>query len=183
MKLLNLLKHRLVRIFQSYFPHPLSETEHELIATSLDRQLVALFYAQPLCDQRHGLLVYQKCLDLFNNTLDPPTNRELLIASCFHDVAKKDCRFNVTQRVIVATALSMLPVKSHVKMRTSKSKLLRRIGIYVDHAELSWDFLKKHTSSEFVREVTIFHHGSPQGLLSAPDQAKNLELFVIADTL
>ena len=188
MSIITLLRHRLVRIYQSYFPEPLTTAEHELVREKLTPSLHALFYAQPLCDQRHGLLVYKKCQSLFlqGPTLsvdNPPTDDELFLASCFHDVAKKDCRFSVTQRVIVATAVSCIPVRRHDALRFSKSKLLRRIGIYVDHAELSWDLIKGEVASEFVHDATVFHHGHPKDVTPPESQARNLELFVVADTL
>ncbi len=188
MSIITLLRHRLVRIYQSYFPEPLTTAEHELVREKLTPSLHALFYAQPLCDQRHGLLVYKKCQSLFlqGPTLsvdNPPTDDELFLASCFHDVAKKDCRFSVTQRVIVATLLACIPVRRHDSLRSSSSKLLRRIGIYVDHAELSWELVSKEVSSEFVHDATVFHHGYPKGDEPSVSQARNLELFVVADTL
>lgn len=183
MKYLNLFKHRLVRIYQSYFPQKLTDLEHEMIARNLSNPFQALFYSQPLCDQRHGLLVYNKCLQIFDASGNRPTDEELLVASCFHDVAKKDCRFNVTQRVVVATLLSLIPSRSHIGLRSSKSKFKRRVGVYVDHAELSWEFIEPEFKSDFVREATIFHHGILEGLDPDPDQAQNLELFIEADTL
>lgn len=177
------IRHRLVRIYQSYFPEPLSEREHELVREKLNEHLRALFYAQPLCDQRHGLLVYSKAQELFGENSNGPSDHELFLASCFHDVAKKDCRFSVTQRVIVATILALIPVRQHDDLRKSRSKLLRRIGIYVDHAQLSWELISKETDSEFVRTATVFHHGFPEGSTPSEGQVKNLELFIQADTL
>ncbi len=177
------IRHRCVRIYQSYFPQPLSEQEHVIIKEKLNERLQGLFYAQPLCDQRHGLLVYEKAQRLFQEVDPAPTDDELFLASCFHDVAKKDCRFSVTQRVFVATLLALIPVRRHDGLRSSRSKFIRRIGIYVDHAELSWEMISKETDSEFVRSATVFHHGYPKGSTPTPDQVKNLELFVLADTL
>ena len=188
MSMFTLLRHRLVRIYQSYCPDSLTVAEHELVREKLTPSLRALFYAQPLCDQRHGFLVYKKCQSLFlqGPTLsvdNRPTDQELFLASCFHDLAKKDCRFSVTQRVIVATAVSCIPVRRHDSLRMSKSKLLRRIGIYVDHAELSWELIKSEISSDFVHAATVYHHGYPQNVDSSNDQERNLELFIRADTL
>ena len=183
MKYVSLIRHRFVRIYQSYFPKALTEVEHQLIRDSLSSELQALFYAQPLCDQRHGLLVFDKCKNIFSREQESPSEYELMLASFFHDVAKKDCRFSVSQRVIVATLLIFIPVRKHEGLRNSRSKFKRRIGIYVDHAELSWEILQKYTDSEFVRQATVFHHGEPEGESPSTDQTRNVELFVLADTL
>ncbi|MFN8015105.1 MAG: hypothetical protein U0R17_00670 [Acidimicrobiia bacterium] len=96
---LSFIRHRFVRIYQSYFPKPLSDSEHQFVRDSLDEQLRSLFYSQPLCDQRHGLLVYQKCNQIFTGA-NRPKDEELIIASFFHDVLRKIAKL-VTQRVVV----------------------------------------------------------------------------------
>lgn len=178
----NLIRHRFVRIYQSYFPKPLSEYEHEMIKAKLGAPLVSLFYSQPLCDQRHGLLVYEKCKEIFAN-IDAPNDEELFFASCFHDLAKKDCRFSVSQRIIVAMILGLIPVKQHENLRSSSSKLLRRIGIYVDHADISWNMVKDYTDSKFVYGAIAFHHGYPKDFDIDQVLHDDVARFIAADTL
>lgn len=172
------IRHRCVRIYQSYFPRPLTRDEHVFVAERLSPYLHGLFSSQPLCDQRHGLLVYAQCQKIFGGISDV-SDDELLYASLFHDVAKKDCRFNVTQRIIAATFLGFIGKRSET-MRNSSSKFLRRVGIYADHAQLSWDLIAQEVSSQFVHDATVHHH--LMGDLSG-DRKRYVELFVEADTL
>jgi|GEM_PF-4930457 len=186
MHIIELIRHRFVRIWQSYFPEPLTVEENEMVHKNLDGKLLALFYSQPLCDQRHGLLVLEKSKQVFGDADDLeycPTDRELLLASFFHDVAKKNCKFSVTQRVIFATVLVFIPTRSHEKLRSSKSKIVRRIGIYVDHAQLSYEAIEDDCDSEFVKNVTLYHHGINEGVDLTQDQRRQIELFIQADTL
>lgn len=133
------LRHRLVRIYQSYFPRELTATEHQFIRKNLTEELTALYYSQPLCDQRHGLLVFEKCQQLF--ITDAPTEYELLCASIFHDLAKKDCRFSVTQRIFFATMLSVFPYRRRESFANSNVRIFRRISIYDNHSSLSWEMV------------------------------------------
>lgn len=185
-KAIELIRHRFVRIWQSYFPKSLSEPEHNMIHKVLEEPLLSVFYSQPLCDQRHGLLVFEKCKHVFNKLEDEdliPREQELILASFFHDVAKRFCKFSVTQRVIVATALIFIPNRSHEHLRTSRFKIVRRIGIYVDHAQLSYEEIEEQTNSEFVKIVTLYHHGIPEQANLDVKQLKQIELFIQADTL
>lgn len=177
----NLLRHRFVRIYQSYFPTGLSRDEHLEIKKRFSGELVALFYSQPLCDQRHGLLVYRKCKEIFRET--DIEDDELFVAACFHDYAKTLCRFNVTQRVIVAMLLGFIPFEKHETLRLSRFKIFRRIGIYADHARLSWDAIEPYCKSDFVRNVTQYHHGYPKNI-EVNDRVRNyVDMFIAADTL
>lgn len=175
------LRHRLVRIYQSYFPRELTATEHQFIRKNLTEELTALYYSQPLCDQRHGLLVFEKCQQLF--ITDAPTEYELLCASIFHDLAKKDCRFSVTQRIFFATMLSVFPYRRRESFANSNVRIFRRISIYDNHSSLSWEMVSPYVSSDFVRDATLYHHTSDFGPNISAEQAQNIELFIQADTL
>ncbi len=182
---LNLARHRIVRIWQSYFPEPLTEDEHIFIRDNLENPLLALFYSQPLCDQRHGLLVLEKCNMVFKNQQDRlmPSEREILLASLFHDVAKRNCKFSVSQRVIFATLLIFIPNRNHESLLKSPIKILRRVGVYVDHARLSYETIKSQTNSDFVKNVTLYHHGIQPGVELSDTHLRQIELFIQADTL
>lgn len=180
-KSIKLFRHRIVRIYQSYFPEKLSTLEHAFLRKHLSEDLLALFYSQPLCDQRHGLLVFDKAKEIFASHSDLE-EEELLIASLFHDVAKKDCRFNVTQRVLIATLLIFVDVKNR-DLTSSKSKFARRIGVYANHSKLSWDLIKDQTNSDFVKVTTLYHHGVPGDVELSQTQSQFVDKFIEADTL
>lgn len=180
---IDLIRHRIVRIYQSYFPKKLTETEHALVQEMLDNKLQALFYEQPLCDQRHGLLVFKKAKELFGASEHAPSEYEIFVASCFHDVAKKDARLGVTQRIIAASLMGLLPKAKLSEMESSSIGIFRRIWIYADHSELSWRLLEPHIQSDFVQYATLCHHG-----LELPDAygsqlSDQIDIFIEADTL
>jgi hypothetical protein len=177
----NHIRHRCVRVWQSYFPEPLSEDEHRTVKEFLDDDLRSLFYEQPLCDQRHGLLVFEKAKSLFAG--DSPAEKELFIASCFHDVAKKDCHFGATRRIIAALVMSVVPQKRHAQMLDSRVRFIRRIGIYASHSSLSWELIAPYTKSEFVRLATCDHHRELNRENLSSDMIESIDLFIEADTL
>jgi hypothetical protein len=178
--MLTIIRHRFVRVYQSYFPKKLTADDKALVEEMLQDDLKKLYWEQPLCDQRHGLLVYQKAQRLFRE--ENISDEELFLASCFHDVAKKDCRLNVTMRVIVASLLSFIP-KRTLQTWQAKQKLRHRIWIYAEHSRLSYDYLTPLTDSQFVLDATLYHHANLENI-NISDQRKQLvNLFVSADTL
>lgn len=176
-------RHRFVRVWQSYFPKPLTQYEHIKAKRYLDKHdLTSLFYSQPLCDQRHGFLVYERCVEFFKDEKNPPSDEELFIASTLHDIAKKDSCFSVTQRVIAATIVSFIPLNKLRSIFGSNSKMTKRIELYADHSSLSWKYISETYQSEFVREATLLHHEPAEAIDESP-QAKNVYIFIEADTL
>ena len=177
------IRHRIVRVWQSYFPKPLTQYEHIRVKRYLDKNgLTSLFYSQPLCDQRHGFLVYDRCTKLFEEIEDSPTDEELFITSTLHDVSKKDSCFSVTQRVAAATIVSFIPLP---KLRTifgPNSKITKRVELYADHSSLSWKYISETYQSDFVREATLLHHETDE-VIDESKQANNVRIFIEADTL
>ena len=79
--------------------------------------------------------------------------------------------------------LLLIPNSNYETLRNSKCKILRRIGIYVDHAQLSYDVIESVIDSEFVKIVTLGHHGSKREAELSEVALKQIELFIEADTL
>lgn len=182
MRWLSHIRHRCVRVYQSYFPRPLSTDEHKLVKNMLEGELLSLYYDQPLCDQRHGILVFRKSQKLFAAVVDGPSEYELFIAGCFHDIAKKDSHLSVSGRIIAAMLLSIVPKSQHQAMLTSRYSYVRRLGIYANHADLSWEMIRPYVRSDFVRLATISHHAPDSAEGQGVDPAQ-VALFIEADTL
>ncbi len=179
----NTIKHRFKRIYQSYFPKALSEQEHLLIQSITNPKLVDLYYEQPLSDQRHGILVFEKARNLFKDVSSAPDIEELLIASCFHDVAKKNSFNSTTLRIIAASITDFVPRKTVDEFQHSKFRFLRETWIYANHSELSYDIIEPLFDSDFVKYATLFHHHIDESVKIPDSLRKNIEIFIQADTL
>ena len=182
MNSLDKFHHYFTRVHQSYLPKKLTEQDTQTIDKYLSVEFKALFYSQPLCDQRHGLLVFDKAKRLFKN-IETVSIKDLLYTSLFHDIAKSSSFKNVTMRVFSASILSVVNEDQIKSKFSSKREIGNKIITYSDHSELSANMLMDLDLNEFVIEATRYHHSSDLEIeenCSYPDEVK---LFIEADNL
>ena len=94
------------------------------MAGLLGDNLAALFWEQPLMDQRHGIDAARFVL------ARSPGARQEAAAALLHDVGKRHARLGVAGRV-VATLLAIVRLPAP-----------GRLGVYLDHARLGADDLE-----------------------------------------
>ncbi|MGI9609585.1 MAG: hypothetical protein ACR2NL_04745 [Acidimicrobiia bacterium] len=110
--------HLMRRAIGSIRPRPLSPRGEAEVAGLLDDRLAALFWEQPVMDQRHAIDAARLVL------ARRPGARDLAAAALLHDVGKRHARLGVFGRV-VATLLGLVRIPAP-----------GRLGIYLDHARL-----------------------------------------------
>lgn len=181
MSLLKQTRHYFVRVKQSYFPKKLSTAEIEYAKNHLPTELSAIFFEQPLCDQRHGFLVFDKCKIVFDgNTID---DDELFLTCSLHDLAKTQSYSSVTMRIFVALILSVLKPHQINNLTNSRYIFFKKMGIYANHSELSANIISQYSDSLFAYEATKYHH-SPVAVIDEQCQyADQVKCFIDADTL
>ena len=106
------------RALGSIRARPLTPRKEAEVAGLLDDRLAALFWEQPVMDQRHGIDAAHFVL------ARRPGARDIARAALLHDVGKRHARLGVLGRV-AATVLALLRVPAP-----------GRLGIYLDHARL-----------------------------------------------
>ncbi|MGI9649447.1 MAG: hypothetical protein ACR2OI_13115 [Acidimicrobiia bacterium] len=106
---------RMVGSMRARPPTPREEAE---VAGLLSTELAALFWEQPVMDQRHGIDAAH--FVLARRPGDQPAARAALL----HDVGKRRARLGVPGRV-AATLLALVRVRAP-----------GRLGVYLDHAGL-----------------------------------------------
>ncbi len=110
--------HLVRRAVGSVRARPLTPREEAEVAGLLDDARAALFWEQPVMDQRHAIEAARFVLTR------RPGDRELARAALLHDVGKRHAGLGVLGRV-AATLLALLRIPAP-----------GRFGIYLDHARL-----------------------------------------------
>jgi hypothetical protein len=116
-------RHLIRRARGSIRPRPLSPREEAEVAGLLNDHLAALFWEQPVMDQRHAIDAARFVL------ARRPGARDIARAALLHDVGKRRARLGFIGRV-AATLLALLRLPAP-----------GRFGIYLDHARLGADDL------------------------------------------
>ena len=132
------LRHLVARTVASLRARPLGPREESEVAALLDERLAALFWEQPVVDQRHAIDAARAVLEHM------PGNASAARAALLHDVGKRHARLGVFGR-IVATALAMLRLPTRGRLAT-----------YLDHARLGADDLVAAGAGEL--EVAYARH-------------------------
>lgn len=104
------------RAWEALWADPLGPREEAEVAGLLDDRLAALFWDQPVSDQRHAIESARKVLAA------RPGAQELAKAALLHDIGKRHARLGVPGR-IAATLLALVRLPAP-----------GRLGIYNDHA-------------------------------------------------
>lgn len=110
--------HLIRRAWGSIRPQPLTPREEAEVAGLLDDRLAALFWEQPVMDQRHGIDAARFVL------ARRPGARDIARAALLHDVGKRHAHLGFFGRV-AATVLALLRIPAP-----------GRLGVYLDHARL-----------------------------------------------
>ncbi|NNC92823.1 MAG: hypothetical protein HKN80_10060 [Acidimicrobiia bacterium] len=116
-------KHLMARMVGSLRARPLSPREEAEVAGLLDDRWAALFWEQPVMDQRHAIDAARFVLAA------RPGDRDLARAALLHDVGKRHAGLGVPGRV-AATVLALLRLPAP-----------GRLGVYLDHARRGADDL------------------------------------------
>lgn len=110
--------HLMRRAADSIRPQPLTPREEAEVAGLLDDRSAALFWEQPVMDQRHGIEAARFVL------ARRPGARDIARAALLHDVGKRHAHLGFFGRV-AATVLALLRIPAP-----------GRLGVYLDHARL-----------------------------------------------
>lgn len=133
--------HLMRRTWGSLRAVPLTPREEAEVAGLLDDQLAAIFWDQPVIDQRHGIDAAHLVLEA------RPGHLELARAALLHDVGKRHARLGIAGR-IAATMLAVVHLPAP-----------GRLGVYLDHADLS----ARDLVAAGAGEVTIDYARSQDG--------------------
>ena len=117
-------KHLISRAIGSIRARPLTPREEAEVAGLLDDRWAAVFWEQPVMDQRHAIDAARFVLAAI------PGERDLARAALLHDVGKRHARLGVLGRV-AATVLALLHLPAP-----------GRLGVYLNHARLGADDLR-----------------------------------------
>mgnify|MGYP000899132531 FL=1 len=182
MLIIKKFRHYLISVKQSYSVSKLSSTEIKCVKNTLKPELQVIFFSQAMCDQRHGFLVFNKCKELFKDSVDI-SHEELFTASLLHDVGKTTSFSSVTMRIITALFVAIYGVNNSINLDNSRFSLLRRVGAYANHSEIGGEMIRKYCESDFVYEATRYHHSKPETLYKNCKNPLAIELFIEADNL
>jgi hypothetical protein len=112
------LRHLAARMIGSLRAAPLTPREEAEVAGLLTPELAALFWDQPVMDQRHGIDAARYVLSM------RPGDQSTARAALLHDVGKRRASLRVPGRVI-ATLLALVRIPAPGRLR-----------IYLDHGAL-----------------------------------------------
>ena len=132
------VRHLVARTTASMRARPLSPREESEVAALLDERLAALFWDQPVIDQRHALDAARVVLEHM------PGNTGAARAALLHDVGKRHARLGIVGRIL-ATVLAILRLPAP-----------GRLAMYLDHARLGGDELEAAGAGEL--EVAYARH-------------------------
>ena len=175
-------RHYFTRVKQSYFSPKLNSVEIDYVIENMKPDLKEMFFAQPMCDQRHGFLVFDRCKELFDDE-DRISEEDLFLASLLHDVGKSESFRSVTLRILAALFIGFYGREKSMKFVNSRSIFLQKIYAYADHSQIGCALLEEYAAADFVIEATKFHHSSDGAIdkyCQYPDQVKK---FIDADNL
>jgi hypothetical protein len=108
------------------------------VAGLLDDTLAALFWDQPIVDQRHAIDAAHLVLEHL------PGNAAAARAALLHDIGKRHARLGIPGRIL-ATLLALLHLPAP-----------GRLGVYLDHARLGAEDLVESGAGEL--EVAYARH-------------------------
>jgi hypothetical protein len=141
------LVHLARRCFGVLRSRPLTPDEQQRAAALLRPAEAALFWAQAVPDQRHGL---ESALALQRTE---PGRQDLMRAALLHDIGKRHARLGVLGRV-GASLLEIIRLPAP-----------GRLGMYLDHGDLGAAELEAAGSDPLTVAFARFHHASrPSGI-------------------
>lgn len=175
-------KHYFTRVRQSYFSPKLNSVEIDYVIENMKPELKEIFFAQPMCDQRHGFLVFDRCKELFDEE-DGISEEDLFLASLLHDVGKTESFRSVTLRILTALFIGFYGREKSIKLENSKFIFLQKVYAYADHSQIGCALLEEYAASEFVIEATKFHHSADETIDKYCQYPEQVKKFNDADNL
>jgi putative nucleotidyltransferase with HDIG domain len=144
--------HLIGRFFQVVTAGPLTDGERRQVETWLDDEgESAVYWEQPVPDQRHGL----ESARLIATTR--PDRRDLIRAGLLHDIGKRHSELGAVGR-----SLASLFAKLRVPVRGSWRR-------YLDHGALGAEELTRLGSGELSIEFARHHHQQRPATISEDD--------------
>jgi putative nucleotidyltransferase with HDIG domain len=135
------LGHLARRFLGVWRARPLLPAEQAAVARLLGREEAALFWCQPVCDQRHGFECAARVLGL------APSREDLAAAALLHDVGKRHAGLGAVGRAL-ATGAGML-----------RLPVSRRGAAYRNHAASGAADLAAAGAPPAVVAFARSHHG------------------------
>jgi hypothetical protein len=143
---------------------PLSPDEEATVRSWLRLEEKALFFDQPMIDQRHS---FQSASQV---AAQDPERRDLIRAALLHDIGKRRSRLNVFGRSVVS-GLAKVGLTWLVGRKGGRGDL------YLRHGELAADELSDLGAERLVVIFARWHHaGRPEEIAAA-----DWEVLVSAD--
>lgn len=129
------------RFFDVLLASPLTEDEHEAVASWLTPELADIFFEQQAADQRHG---YHAAASLIEAGHE---EREVVVTALMHDVGKRHSRLGVVGRTVASLLILFgLP-------------LTERMAIYRDHGLVAARELAGRGAPSLAIDFAMHHHG------------------------
>ena len=140
-RLIPRLAHLVSRFFDVLLARPLAPVEQSRVASLLRPAEAALFWEQPVADQRHGLVASDRVLS------SEPERPDLRRAALLHDVGKRRSRLGAFGRSAASLAgILHIPVS-------------RRFRTYLDHGPVGAEDLRAAGAETLAVEFAAAHHG------------------------
>ncbi len=145
--------HLMRRALSSVRARPLTPREEAEVAGLLEDRLAALFWEQPVMDQRHGIDAARFVLER------RPGDRQLACAALLHDVGKRHSRLGIAGRV-VATLFALVRIRAP-----------GRYGVYLNHAHLGAEDLEAAGADELTIAYARHQDAPGRGMIPADSWA------------
>jgi hypothetical protein len=173
------VRHLAGRFFGALSPAAPRDADLAWVASVLTPDAYAEFRRQPHHDQRHAVAVARAVQTRLAGTADEGDPR-WLTAALLHDLGKLDSHLGVCGRV-VATVSGAVAGRDMAGHWSQSRGFTRRVGLYLDHAELGADRIRLAGGPEEAARWAAAHHdpaawpglGFPEAVVAALDAADN----------
>lgn len=145
--------HLVRRFFGSLLPWGPRRRDRDWVATLLTPAELALWQRMKHYDRRHGVAVARRV----ERALGNEASRDVLVAALLHDVGKVAAGLGLYGRV-VATLSAKAAGAEMADEWSAHNGIIRKVGLYVRHAELGGDMLGVAESSPLVVTWAREHH-------------------------
>jgi HD domain len=173
------LGHLAGRFTRALWPGPPRPEDVAWVESVLTPDGFVIFRRQPNHDQRHAIGVARDVQTRLADT-EHADDPRWLSAALLHDIGKLDSRLGIYGRV-VATVSATVAGRDSAEHWATSSGFTRRVGLYLQHAELGADRIRIAGEPEEAARWSAAHHEPstwadlpiPEPVVAALDAADN----------